>query len=348
MIHKYSFLEINRLDWIDTARGIGIILVVLGHTFLPKPLASIIYSFHMPLFFFLSGYLFAYAKQMHETDFVSFIKKRVKTLILPYIVFSLFTYSYWLMTEKLIIYKSNLSPYTPLEVIATSIGINEYTNGALWFLTCLFIVEIFFFVLISFIKRENARIIILMLSAGLGYICSVFGNTFRIIWNIDVAFTATIFYSIGYYYRIYGKNVSTSNILNIFLMIFVVVITVLIALANGKISMAGLLYNNYIYFCIGAVSGITAVVMFSKIYSQSKVLTYLGKNSIIILCTHMIIFNILDWLQYHILFGIPYLSMKGSLFAGGIYTSIIMVFSVPIIFLTNRYFPFLIGRSSAN
>ncbi|MDR5790074.1 acyltransferase family protein [Caballeronia sp. LP003] len=44
---------------IDAARGIGIVLVVLGHAIgLPEWLFRVIYSCHMPLFFFLSGYLF--------------------------------------------------------------------------------------------------------------------------------------------------------------------------------------------------------------------------------------------------------------------------------------------------
>ena len=46
----------DRVEWIDAAKGIGIILVVLGHIWLIGPGQKIINSFHMPLFFFLSGY----------------------------------------------------------------------------------------------------------------------------------------------------------------------------------------------------------------------------------------------------------------------------------------------------
>ena len=47
-----------RLEWIDKAKGIGIILVILGHTICPPNIKFWLYSFHMPLFFFLSGYVF--------------------------------------------------------------------------------------------------------------------------------------------------------------------------------------------------------------------------------------------------------------------------------------------------
>lgn len=47
----------TRVEWVDVAKGIGIILVVLGHNQSPDYIIKFIYSFHMPLFFFLSGYL---------------------------------------------------------------------------------------------------------------------------------------------------------------------------------------------------------------------------------------------------------------------------------------------------
>ncbi|MEJ7933713.1 acyltransferase family protein [Sphingobium sp. AN558] len=47
----------SRLEWIDTARGIGIIAVVIGHVWTQGALRDAVYSFHMPLFFLLSGIL---------------------------------------------------------------------------------------------------------------------------------------------------------------------------------------------------------------------------------------------------------------------------------------------------
>ena len=49
----------KRLEWIDLAKGIGIILMVIGHMpSIPSAVHNWIFSFHMPLFFFLSGYMF--------------------------------------------------------------------------------------------------------------------------------------------------------------------------------------------------------------------------------------------------------------------------------------------------
>ena len=50
--------DTKRIDFIDVAKGIAIFLVVYGHTYDGRNLHLFIYSFHMPLFFFISGLLF--------------------------------------------------------------------------------------------------------------------------------------------------------------------------------------------------------------------------------------------------------------------------------------------------
>lgn len=70
-------LQKKRLNWVDWAKTFGIFLVVFGHSFNPSSsewsweleLLNLIYSFHMPLFFFLSGYLF----KVKETNFGDYL-----------------------------------------------------------------------------------------------------------------------------------------------------------------------------------------------------------------------------------------------------------------------------------
>lgn len=71
-----------RIDWIDLTKGIAIFLMVCGHTSIPLSISNWIWSFHMPLFFIISGILFNATKY---PNFNLFIKKRGKTLIIPYI-----------------------------------------------------------------------------------------------------------------------------------------------------------------------------------------------------------------------------------------------------------------------
>ena len=77
-----SKLDDGRIQWIDFAKVLGIWLVVYAHT--PKPLfGEHIFSFHMPLFFMISGYLYKIRNTKDE------LKHVVRTLIIPYILFNL-------------------------------------------------------------------------------------------------------------------------------------------------------------------------------------------------------------------------------------------------------------------
>ena len=91
-----------RIDWIDHARAIGICLVVLGHTAgLPEFAMQLIYSFHMPLFFFISGYLLK--DSYLDLPLKDFLKRLSYKLVVPYICFWIVSYFYWLFTHALVL-----------------------------------------------------------------------------------------------------------------------------------------------------------------------------------------------------------------------------------------------------
>ena len=87
----------DRINWIDFAKGIGIFLVVLGHTNRGIHAANLmdtpqfqtvdkwIYSFHMPLFFFLSG---IFAERLQKLNIGDFLFNRFSVLIAPYVIWA--------------------------------------------------------------------------------------------------------------------------------------------------------------------------------------------------------------------------------------------------------------------
>ena len=82
MIHKGVS---RRLEWMDVAKGIAIILMVVGHTSIPKSLSDFIWTFHMPLFFIASGWLTSWNKNTAQ----SFIRNKSKNLLLPFFSYSM-------------------------------------------------------------------------------------------------------------------------------------------------------------------------------------------------------------------------------------------------------------------
>lgn len=121
----------NRLDYIDKLRGFAILCVLVGHILIiytqektRYPLVEIIYSFHMPLFFFVSGYV-GYKSQSTQKGVYSFLKGKVKSLLIPYIT--------WLFVMPLMLnneYPSNLS--------AIIQKFNFVPNLNYWFLPLMF------------------------------------------------------------------------------------------------------------------------------------------------------------------------------------------------------------------
>lgn len=82
----------QRENWIDWAKALGILLVVMGHSvYASDDVTRFIFVIHMPLFFFISGYLFKTAKSWHEVSV-----SNVKTLLVPYIGFNIIGFFFYL------------------------------------------------------------------------------------------------------------------------------------------------------------------------------------------------------------------------------------------------------------
>jgi len=134
----------QRYIWVDYAKAIGIILVVYGHVarglyngdiYIPEALYqladSIIYSFHMPLFFFLSGIFFYQSFEKRGPVKLSFNK--IDTIVYPYLVWSIIQ---GLIEVQLSKYTNGSVAYSDVFVLLTS------PRAHFWFLYALFIVFI--------------------------------------------------------------------------------------------------------------------------------------------------------------------------------------------------------------
>jgi len=75
-----------RYNWVDALKFLGIFAIYLGHFEKAAGFSfKFVFTYHVPLFFFISGF-FAISKK--EITFLSFLKKKLNTLIIPYFVFS--------------------------------------------------------------------------------------------------------------------------------------------------------------------------------------------------------------------------------------------------------------------
>jgi len=131
--------SIKRLDYIDMAKGIGIILVVLGHIIYTEESIRVwISSFHMPLFFLIAGIVMA-IKNESNID----IRKKFNSLIIPYMWFSLIDFI--IDIGNVLLGKIDIS------VFITNLisSVTFYGKSVLWFLTALFLSEVYFSLVFS-------------------------------------------------------------------------------------------------------------------------------------------------------------------------------------------------------
>ena len=132
----------KRYTEVDIARGIGILFVVLGHSIKQtgvqagwiRILTYIIYSFHMPLFFCLSGFVSARLLRMNREERVLYVRSRAKRLLVPYFVIGLLY-----IPVKLRLSAMAVKPFTAADIPKMLMGQNP--DVSLWFLYILFLIE---------------------------------------------------------------------------------------------------------------------------------------------------------------------------------------------------------------
>lgn len=120
-----------RIEWIDVCKGLGIFLVVIGHTSIAQISQTVynwIYSFHMPMFYMLSGMMLNDSKY---SDFRSYIKRRLKTLIIPFFCLNTLV---WLIVKG-------------LNISHIQTDFTELLTGclAMYFIRALFVSELWYF-----------------------------------------------------------------------------------------------------------------------------------------------------------------------------------------------------------
>lgn len=186
-----------RFDYIDIAKSLGMLLIIWGHIHLVGWSNAFVYAFHIPLFFFLSGMVF---DENRYPNFINFLKKKVVSLLVPYVIYSVLTWVVWV----LYIYMTGnrtIDIWMPLAetFIAQGSGGFLVHNVPLWFVTCLFVVEVAYYFIQKIQKWLRIAILIALPVSSYLLISYVHIFDFTLMpWNIEVAMLAIPFYALGH------------------------------------------------------------------------------------------------------------------------------------------------------
>ena len=329
----------TRINWIDYLKAIGIFLVVLGHS---NPLTYIrkyIYSFHMPLFFIVSGLTFNPGKYDSTK---MFIKHKAKTILLPYLMINLFTIPFYLYYFKIL----NFTSVTILDIIKGIFIANNdiivLVNGPTWFLPTLFLTDVLVYIIYrKFKDNKNNIFIISILLLLIGYVESITSGDIIMPWHLNSIPVCTFFTLIGFlckdYIKVQDRKQKVTKI--IYGIIFILAGAIIAVKFNGSVSFGG---NNYKSILLTISSIVLTMLGFSIILMRIKckniitdLWSFIGKNTLIILGLHKIIIFIFRYF-------IP--EFKKVSLESTILGVIIFVICIPLTWFIRKFVPFMVGQ----
>ena len=313
------------------------LLVVLGHSGLDNDsfLKSWIYGFHMPLFMFVSGYFVQSPRPIKEE-----LKKYFKTIIVPYLFFSLFLIPFYYGINKLSgdVISDDLMSYTSLRLLMD----DYYHCGPIWFLGALLIVKIFFNSLFALLRNGGAFLDFLSL---ISVVLLIIANLFFCIHllSADTALALMPYYLAGFVCSKLLKNFNRKEIL-MFVIPGLIVYT-LISIYHTGIDYDQMKFgNSIIIMYVEGILGCYAITFLFSLLSGYKndTLRDIGMNTITILGFHVIFIQVLRFVYKHFVSEIIPL---WYLFAISV-MSFILCYMMSIII--NKYCPVVIGGKKRN
>ena len=275
----------NRIQWIDALKGFAIFCVTLGHLGCNILLEKHIYSFHMFLFFFLSGYV----DKTESLSFKQYSLKKIKRILIPFISWNI------LSNLVAIFMGSSLG-----DVINTTFLLNGEVcwNAPIWFLLTIFLTQILYFILKKFLNLND---IVIMLISFLLWL--VFSQR-NILFKLNLVPMSMLFYVLGVFAQGKLQDKTGKSLLRKHTMVSCIVFIVLAfiniyfgVVHNVRIVYTKSIFGNVFYCLLAAISGIALYVLLFQLFAflgNNKLLNYLGRNSLIIMASQFYFFTLYD------------------------------------------------------
>lgn len=310
----------KRVDYLDRAKGYLIILVVIGHIWQSGPVFNVIYAFHMPAFFVISGILFQHTKA-DKRPFGTFLKSRLFSFGIPFIYIEILGILTDIVRHGITL---NIKGYLYNTLTF------HFNDHNLWFIVDLFLIELLFYALVKVTKDKQ----ILVFTVCLLYAASRFlprDNDY--IATVRSALYYNLFFTCGYCaFFLFQK-------FHAWACAAAVAIVVFVGLLLGK-NDGGSALKDMVYLLSGTV-GAYAIIQAGKIQLVPRIdraLIETGKNTITIYGTHHFYYAVIA-----VLLGIS--DFASTPLGPGIIMLVgVALLEIPTIYAINRWCPWLAGK----
>lgn len=277
--------KMQRIDWVDNAKAIAIFFVVLGHfSKLPYFPKYVIYSFHLPLFLMVTGFLLA---PSFKDDIAAFCRKYVLPYLRLYVFFSIISIVLWYILEHR---GENIFSIFSLGISGMLYGVGGkerllmHNNDPLWYLPFLIATLLLTHAAIKYPLR--LCIAALLMFAAF----TVLPPVSRLPWCIDIAILGGFFIIAGIFYHDHYErlqNIPRSRIALLVLPLLAGAFYYLVAL-NGSTNINREIFgNNGLLYLFNALLGIAIIVIFSTHLPVTGLARSLSRHTIVIFCTHI-------------------------------------------------------------
>jgi fucose 4-O-acetylase-like acetyltransferase len=279
----------RRIQFIDLAKGLCIIMVVLFHAGVMTPSTPLLSSLRMPLYFFLSGLFFK-----TYGGIVNFLVKKVNKILIPFVFFFVIS-KFFCLSRLVFVHDYNLA-----SSLAFLGRFSLVHNIPLWFLVCLFVTNIIFCVLRRAIKND------VLFSLAI-FACALVGVWYGENGVSGFAYSATAMTSLPFFYFGYMSNKTPwlypgkydKYCLPAAIVLIGAALTIVYFSGNAHISMRD---NRFVGSALAAymtaVLAVSGALMLCKAINRLPVVSYIGRYSIIVLGTHMIVMPFVQlWLN---------------------------------------------------
>lgn len=301
----------TRIGWIDVAKGIAILLVIIGHTLTSggEPWRAI-FSFHMPLFFILAGYTFK------VKEWGRLAPSSAKRLLLPYVLmFLLLTVrsnaELFLEPSRLVESLVYALAYQPKQLSWT---VDIPYVGAIWFLLCMFMTRLYLNAALRFFGHYHVREAVRLAVMGIfAYIGVLIGRRFLMPFTLDIAFVGAFFMYLGWEFREHGLAMSLRGWKSAALAICLWAL----AFAWSGLEMGARDYTAFplavVCACAGSFVCVKAAMLVDSTAQEGvglmvpvrRYLTFMGRESMAVFCVHCFEYGVIDWRKLPFLWGVP-------------------------------------------
>lgn len=316
----------NRLQYIDIAKAIFMIFIVMDHTGVIEPF-PICYDSEVPAFIFLSGLFFSV-----KDAFSVFVKAKFKRIVIPFLFFYLISYLAFVIGK---------SVYPPLASMTEAKGFmdvfsqKQLFNGALWFLPALFFVQIIYYPIEKFVVNNYIKFIVILIIGIIGALLGTNGISLPLFFDNALALLPYFYIGKTLMKTGFFNNTSTSNICKE-IVFSVIIIVILYMVYPISVQPSLNLWSRIYLVDVVMLTLVSGCVLLLCKFMPSILLAWIGRNTMFIMCTHHIIYRPIK--QVLMSFG-----LNNSLWSPilvSIITMLLVCLMAPIV---SKYLPWTIG-----